>query len=225
MSKAISSSPPPCKGTARVHAYYGCSSGLIHGLASFCCEIPLPQCCVFLGAAHKSRRNLYMEISPATGNISPCTCPSKRSTASIIAFSTWNVVTSPHFMTKHSLCHCSRVEQALTALTYGPLSTAFVTLSICIYLEKSYAVFCSWCQAAWQRRFVVFVVFLLFSFQLLRQQRVSLLLVVVSFPTLLVLYKPFLEAINAHCKLNHKMLSASALLSSRDKPLVYLMRG
>lgn len=83
-------------------------------------------CCgaVFLGTAHKTRRKLYMEIFPAMGSIFPCTCPSKRSTASIIALSTWNVVTSPRFMTKHSLCHCSRVEKALTALTYGHLSTA-----------------------------------------------------------------------------------------------------
>lgn len=45
----------------------------------------------------------------------------------------------------------------------------------------------------------------------------------------LVLYKPLLKSVNAHCKLIHKMLNASALLSSRDhfnedKALFYLMR-
>lgn len=110
MSGAHFQFPHPQAGPVCIHAHYGCYSGLIHGLISFCCEIPLPEHPVFLGAGHKTRRNLYMEISPAMGNISPYTCPHKRSTTSVIADSTWNAVTSPHFMTKHSLCHCPRVE-------------------------------------------------------------------------------------------------------------------
>lgn len=140
MSKAISSSPH-AKGQNVFMPIMGATvDSFVDSLLSavrFSCHSA-----VFLGTARKMRRKLYMEISPAMGNIFPCTCPSKRSTASIIALSTWNVVTSPRFMTKHSLCHCSRVEKALTALTYGLLSTASVTLSICIYLGKSCVVCC-----------------------------------------------------------------------------------
>lgn len=213
MSGAHFQFPHPQAGPVRIHAHYGCYSGLIHGLISFCCEIPLPEHPVFLGAGRKTRRNLYMEISPAMGNISPYTCPHKRSTTSVIADSTWNVVTSPHFMTKHSLCHCPRVEQTLTALTYGPLSTAFVTVHLHLFGEK----LCCLIPSCLANQFCCMggISALLLSAYTSGSSDSVFCSGVLTLLTLPVL-ETFLKSTDAHCKLIYKMLSVSALLSSRD---------
>lgn len=138
LPKAFSSSPT-CKEPAHIHAHYGAILDSFMDSLLPALRLPCPSA-VFLGTIHETRRNFYIEVAPSLGNISPYAHPSKRSTASIIAPSTWNVVTSPHFLTKHSLCLCPRVEWALPALPCGPLSPAFVML-IFMSLEES-CVFC-----------------------------------------------------------------------------------
>lgn len=154
MSSAHFQFPHPCEGPAYIHDHSFMDTFLSVG------RFPCPS--ILFSLAQGIRQEGIFTWKSLT------TCPSKRSTASTIAVSTWNVVTSPHFMTKHSFCHCWRIKQTVTTRNYGPLSIAFVKLSVCLYhLEKSSVVCFSWCQVAWQRSFVVFVAFLLLDFQLI----------------------------------------------------------
>lgn len=108
LPKAFSSSPT-CKEPAHIHAHYGATVDPFMDSLLPAVRLPCPST-VFLGTTHETRRNFYIQVAPSLGNISPCTHPSRRSTASVIAPSTWNVVTPPHLLTKHSLCPCPRVE-------------------------------------------------------------------------------------------------------------------
>lgn len=92
-----------------IHAHYGATVNSFMDSLIPAVRLPCPSA-VFLGTIHETRKIFCIKIAPSLGNISPCTHPVKRSTASIMALSTWNVATSPHFMTKHSLCPCPRVE-------------------------------------------------------------------------------------------------------------------